>query len=121
MSYGLTCIDQAVAKYGLSAEPCDNQFQRVLGCFGGEVPSVEGKSLPFCIKRFLFQAPLYSQWFLHVLTLPKANKPLACFICDVKGNIVERVYYQNSRKYYAACDRLLNSIKELAEEHRIAA
>ncbi|WP_100642995.1 hypothetical protein [Alteromonas facilis] len=125
MTFGLSCIDQAVDKFGIAQSPTENEFQTVQACFGGEVPASigkpAGKDFPFCIKRFLFQAPIYSQWMVHTLTLPKSGKLLACFIMDLNGQIVERVYYQNSRKYYNACDKLLNLISTSANAKQVAA
>ena len=119
--YGLSLIDSLVEKHGLHSEQVSNPFQTVQACVGGSVPSLKGMSLPFCINRFLYQAPLYSRWMLHQLWLPKSRKPLACFLVDQNGKVVERVYYQNGRKYYDACDKLLQHVERLYERTRKAA
>jgi hypothetical protein len=119
--YGIALIDKLVEKHGLHSEQVDNPFQSVHVCVGGAVPQTKGLSLPFCINRFLYQAPLYSRWILHQLWLPKSNKPLACFLINQRGKVVERVYYQNGRKYYEACDKLLQHIERLHSEERTAA
>ena len=113
MKTGMATIDNAIAKFGLTHQPIENEFQSVVQCFGGETPALRSVNLPFCINQFLFNAPLYSQWLLHQFELPKTNKKLACFITDLNGNVVERVYYQNSRKYYDACDKLVNRVSSL--------
>ncbi|MDM7860463.1 hypothetical protein QTP81_07630 [Alteromonas sp. ASW11-36] len=121
MSFGIAIIDQLVKKHGISALSCDNEFQHTQHCYGGETPSIEWGQLPFCINRFLFQAPLYSQWTLHCFSLPKTGKPLACFILDVSGKVVERVYFQNTRKYYDACDKLAAQLTSMTKADKQAA
>lgn len=121
MKTGMATLDNAINKFGLTHEPINNEFQSVTQCFGGETPALNSVNLPFCINQFLYNAPLYSQWLLYCFELPKANKKLACFITDMEGNIVERVYYQNSRKYYDACDKLLNNVSALFQATEQAA
>jgi hypothetical protein len=114
MQTGIQLIDKAISKYGLVLEPCKNAFQQVDRCFGGSQPQYPGKTLPFCIAKAIFQSPMYSVLYLHYLTVPGKDKPLACYLVDENGRVIERVYYQNSRKYYDAFDKLIKHIEMLA-------
>ena len=108
MNLGIATIDKQLSKYGLASGACDNAFQKVDLCFGGEQPTISGFKVPFCIAKAIFQAPIYTRLYLHRFTAPKADKPFACCLMTESGEVIERVYYENSRRYYQCSDRLLS-------------
>ena len=118
MQLGIQALDKLVSKLGLQTQPCNNEFQRVDICFGGAQPQVGDCKLPFCIAKAIFQAPMYSSLWLHQVWLAGKEKPLACFLIDENGDVVERVYYQNTRKYYDACDKLITQIQRLGMQQQ---
>ncbi|MBT0587360.1 hypothetical protein [Alteromonas oceanisediminis] len=107
MTLGITAIDKQLSKYGLANGACDNPFQKVDLCFGGEQPDISGFKIPFCIAKAIFQTPMYTRLYLHRFVAPKADKPFACCLMTENGDVIERVYYENSRRYYQCSDRLL--------------
>ena len=113
MQTGIQTLDRLIEKIGLRVEPCENKFQRIDLCYGGVQPQLTDTKLPFCIAKAIFQGPMYSTLRLHQLWLSDKKKPLACFLVDEKGDVVERVYYQNSRKYYDACDKIIRYIQRI--------
>lgn len=114
MQTGIQSLDKLINKTGLQAQPCDNDFQRVDVCLGGVQPQLTNTKLPFCIARAIFRAPMYSALQLHQLWLAGKDKPLACFLVNESGDVIERVYYQNSRKYYDACDKLIRQVQRIS-------
>ena len=122
MQTGIQALDKMISKIGLRTDNCDNEFQRIDRCFGGSQPQLCDKKLPFCIAKAIFQAPMYSRLWLHQIWLAGKEKPLACFLIDEQGVVVERVYYLNARKYYTACDKLINQVQRLyTQQHSKAA
>ena len=113
MQTGIQTLDKLIEKIGLRTHPCDNDLQQVDLCYGGVQPQLVDTKLPFCIARAIFRAPMYSTLRLHQLWLAGRSKPLACFLVDENGDIVERVYYQNGRKYYDACDKVIRHIQRI--------
>lgn len=120
MNTGIKALDTVITRWGIHGSDVDNDFQQAL-TISGRDPRVLKMDLPYCIIREIGRHKLPEQLMLHRFSVPHKKARLACFVTDMEGNILEKVYYGHDRRYWQASEKVERWLSHALVSQQLAA
>ncbi|MBN7827376.1 hypothetical protein [Bowmanella dokdonensis] len=78
--------------------------------------------LPYCILQQINLHSPGTPLLLHRFYVPYKEQRLACFVTDLQGNVLERVFYGKDRRYWQASQVIEKALcVAIRKELRLAA
>ena len=112
MNTGIKALDTVIQRWGISAEEVSNAFQTSTHLTGRD-PRALRMGLPHCIIQEIGRHKHAENLSLHQFYLPHRKAKLACFVTDMQGKVLERVYYGHERKYWRASEKVADALTQM--------
>lgn len=121
MNTGIKALDTVINRWGINGHEADNAFQ-VATYVSGRDPRVLKMNLPHCIIQEIGRHKPITGLILHQFFVPHKKGKLACFVTDLRGKVLERVYYGHDRKYWKASEKVAAALSQaIVDEQQLAA